>query len=192
MIIAIVDLETTGLDTLNDRILEVACILFDTEAHRIVEQYSQLVYWPKLSIPPAVTKIHGITEELCEAYGVEIDIALGYFTATVDKSDFIIAHNGNGFDKPIMWNHYRKSNITPPNIPWADSRTDIPYPQHISTRKLLHLAAEHGLQILPGHEAYNDCRMLLDLLKNYDMEDLLKLVNYRKTGRLSLCQQKQN
>jgi len=55
-----IDLETTGLDTSLDRIIEVGIILEDETSHEI-DRYQTLVQ-PKCPIPVDATNIHGITD----------------------------------------------------------------------------------------------------------------------------------
>lgn len=58
---AVVDVETTGFSPSQDRIVEVACVLVDEGG--IHAQWSTLVN-PQMPIPPYVTAVHGITDEM--------------------------------------------------------------------------------------------------------------------------------
>lgn len=58
---AIVDLETTGGLAKRDRITEVAVVLFDGE--QVIDTFDSLVN-PERSIPPEITRITGITDEM--------------------------------------------------------------------------------------------------------------------------------
>ena len=55
-----VDLETTGINTTNDRIVEVTVLKIHPDGSR--EEKSELVN-PGIPIPPGATKVHGITNE---------------------------------------------------------------------------------------------------------------------------------
>lgn len=55
------DCETTGLDTKNDRIIEVACVRFNKT--EILDSFESLVN-PHIPIPEASTKIHNITDQM--------------------------------------------------------------------------------------------------------------------------------
>lgn len=61
MIIAL-DLETTGLDKLQDEIIEVALVKFDENTWKIVDEYSTLVN-PWIEIPEISRTITGITDD---------------------------------------------------------------------------------------------------------------------------------
>lgn len=56
-----VDCETTGLDTKNDKIIEVAAVKFTTDA--ILEQVEWLID-PECTIPEESVKIHNITQDM--------------------------------------------------------------------------------------------------------------------------------
>ena len=58
--IAVVDVETTGFSPIEDRIIEVGIVLFENGA--VIERYGQLIQ-PGKSIPEAVVKLTGITDE---------------------------------------------------------------------------------------------------------------------------------
>jgi DNA polymerase III epsilon subunit-like protein len=57
---AVIDLETTGFNPREDRVVEMACVL--VECGGIVETWSTLVD-PARPIPPYATRVHGITDE---------------------------------------------------------------------------------------------------------------------------------
>ncbi len=61
MIVAL-DLETTGLDSSKDRIIEVALVRFDEKTFKIIEEYSTLIN-PEIEIPDLITNITNITQE---------------------------------------------------------------------------------------------------------------------------------
>lgn len=62
--IAMVDTETTGLDPVRDRVVEVAAVVgvHDGERGTILRRFSSLIY-PERPIPPETTKLHGIDDD---------------------------------------------------------------------------------------------------------------------------------
>ncbi len=58
-----VDVETTGLDSSRDAIIEVAAIVF--QGNEIVDEFTSLVY-PQRDIPPEITRLTGITQAMVE------------------------------------------------------------------------------------------------------------------------------
>jgi DNA polymerase-3 subunit epsilon len=59
-----IDLETTGLSPLSDKIIEIACVKLDH--NREVSTFHTLLN-PARAIPPFTTTIHGITEEMVQS-----------------------------------------------------------------------------------------------------------------------------
>ncbi len=55
----VIDVETTGLRPVADRVVEIACALVDGD--RVVGRWAMLVN-PGIAIPPAASAIHGITD----------------------------------------------------------------------------------------------------------------------------------
>jgi DNA polymerase-3 subunit alpha (Gram-positive type) len=53
------DLETTGLDKYNDKIIEVAMIKFDEKTFKVIDKFSSLVN-PGVSIPELISNITNI------------------------------------------------------------------------------------------------------------------------------------
>jgi DNA polymerase-3 subunit epsilon len=89
---AIVDIETTGARPGSDRITEVAVVLFDGE--KIVDSYQSLVN-PECSIPPNITQITGITNQMVANAPKFFEIAKAVVEIT--KKAIFVAHNV-GFD----------------------------------------------------------------------------------------------
>ncbi|MDX1415697.1 MAG: helicase C-terminal domain-containing protein [Candidatus Promineifilaceae bacterium] len=58
-----VDIETTGLDSSRDAIIEIAAIVF--QGNDIIDEFSSLVY-PQRDIPPEITRLTGITQAMVE------------------------------------------------------------------------------------------------------------------------------
>lgn len=56
---AVIDLETTGFSPINDRVVEMACVLIHDRA--IAGTWSTLVN-PRIPIPSYATRVHGITD----------------------------------------------------------------------------------------------------------------------------------
>jgi DNA polymerase III epsilon subunit-like protein len=63
--VAMIDTETTGLDPVFERCVEVACVVgvHDGEQGRIVRSWSTVLQ-PEIPIPEASTAIHGITDAM--------------------------------------------------------------------------------------------------------------------------------
>ncbi len=62
---AFVDVETTGINPREDRVVEAACVL--TRAGRRIESFGTLIN-PGRAIPPTASAVHHLTDE-CVARG---------------------------------------------------------------------------------------------------------------------------
>jgi len=93
------DLETTGLDTANDRIVEIGLVRLDPDGtrHELVERVD-----PGIDIPEASTRVHGIhTDEVRGLFGkprlVKVAPKILTFFADHDLAGF----NSTSFDLPL-------------------------------------------------------------------------------------------
>lgn len=101
------DTETTGLpDFKKDmnhpsqpRIIQLAAIL--THESTIVAELNCFIKPDGWTVPEEVTKIHGITTEKCEQYGIPMREALALFNAMKLIAKARVAHNIS-FDKVMM------------------------------------------------------------------------------------------
>lgn len=104
-----IDCETTGLDTKEDRIIEVAVICFDL--HEIYTEVESLID-PGCPIPETSMAIHHITEEMVRGQP-KIDDLLPAVLKIID-SHIIVGH-GVGFDINMIVKAAERANI-PCNI----------------------------------------------------------------------------
>lgn len=152
------DTETTGLDPLSDTVIELAMVPFDySETGDILsvgEPFNRLRD-PGLPIPPSVTALTGISDEMVSA--AEIDSV--EVTAFVEKASLVVAHNSE-FDRPFcekLWPIFADK-------AWACSFREIAWADEgFEGAKLCHLAAGHGL-FFDGHRALDDCRAGVQIL----------------------------
>src|SRR5271157_5670084 len=176
MKLAFFDIETTGLDAEKDRIIEVGCCLFDWDTQVPLKLYSEFVQHPGLVIPTEATEINGITNDMVKDWGVPEDQACLAVGMMMANADYVVAHNGRNFDK-LFWDKWKSGPGIFGDRPWLDTIEDLPYPKHITTRNLLHLAAEHGFTppIHLRHRAIFDVMTTIELLSHYCLEDVIAL-----------------
>ena len=94
---AVIDLETTGFDTLRDRIVEVAVV--QTDGYRIENRWSSLVN-PGISIPAISAAFHGITDlDVCDAPELW---ALLPEIEDLCAGRTLVAHHAT-FDRNFLW-----------------------------------------------------------------------------------------
>ncbi len=95
--LAVFDLETTGLDISNDRIVEIAIIKVMPDGSTL--EYHKRVN-PEMSIPAETTAIHGISNEDVknEKTFAELSNEIAEFIADAD----LAGYNSNKFDIPVL------------------------------------------------------------------------------------------
>ena len=106
--ILLFDTETTGLisykkelsDPSQPRILSIAAILCDISGN-VIEGMNTLIHHPNLEIPEFITKLNGITQEICEKDGIPISTAIEKFNDMKARSHTRVAHNLS-FDKQMI------------------------------------------------------------------------------------------
>lgn len=100
------DIESTGVDTMKDRIVELAMVKWRNR--RIIDEFSLQIN-PQMPIPVAATEIHKITDENVKDCPIFKDIAgmVHAFILDCDLSGFNIM----GFDVPMLYNEFERAGI---------------------------------------------------------------------------------
>jgi len=183
----IIDVETTGLDSNNDEIIELSLILFtyNAEADQIIEiidEYNGLRE-PYVPIKRAATKVHGITKRSIK--GMVLDDKK--IESMINAADLLIAHNAN-FDRGFITYEFPVAT----KKTWLCSMNGIKWKEKgYSSKGLQNLLKDHSIEPESKHRAGYDTKSLLELLsisgkngKTYLCELLqsppLPLVNSRK------------
>lgn len=97
--IMVFDTETTGLKDPKNYILQLCFVIYDVQKKETIRTYNSYIKIPpNVEISEEVTKIHGITREMCDEKGVPIEKALLEFTREYLSADIVVAHNFD-FDK---------------------------------------------------------------------------------------------
>jgi DNA polymerase-3 subunit epsilon len=168
---AVVDVEATGTNPDGDKIVELGICLFeyDRQTGRI---YKILGSWewfedPGYSIPPEITKITGITDEMVAGRRID-DRAVNDL---LDRVVLIIAHHAD-FDRRFL--ERRLPAFAAKH--WACSRFDVDWKaEGIRSSALEFVAYSLGF-FHDGHRAGSDCRATLHALAQ----------PLPRTGRLAL------
>ncbi len=158
---AIVDVETTGMDSQDDQVIELGVVVFEYGAESgqvgpVVGRYSGLED-PGRPIPPESTRIHGITDEMVK--GRQLDETA--IAQVLQDAGLVIAHNA-GFDRPFL--EARLPIFA--GIPWACSIRDVQWRDHgYGSSALEYLSFRAGL-FYDAHRAQIDCLAVLAVLAN--------------------------
>ncbi|KQQ59611.1 DNA polymerase III subunit epsilon [Rhizobium sp. Leaf311] len=154
----ILDTETTGLNASKDEIIEIGVIAFTFDATGNIGDVTGIyggLQQPSISIPPEISKLTGITDDMVA--GQSIDIAA--LRALIEPADLVIAHNA-GFDRPFC---EAFSDLFSGKA-WACSNSEIDWASRgYEGTKLGNLISQAGY-FHDGHRAVDDCFALLEVL----------------------------
>jgi DNA polymerase-3 subunit epsilon len=154
----VLDVETTGLDTAKDEIIELAMVKFaylpDDRIARITDVFSSFNE-PQYPIPAEITDLTGITDEMVLGHRINPDTVATFASDAV----IVIAHNAN-FDRRFAeryWPLFEQK-------AWACSATEVEWRKHgFDGSRLGYLLAGVGL-FHQAHRAIDDCRALIEIL----------------------------
>jgi DNA polymerase III subunit epsilon len=95
--IAVIDLETTGINIGSDRIIEIAIIKISPDGTR---QVKRKLLNPQMPIPKASSDVHGITDEMVKD-APTFKQAANEIKQFIDNCD-MAGYNSNRFDVPML------------------------------------------------------------------------------------------
>jgi DNA polymerase-3 subunit epsilon len=114
------DLETTGLEQAGGhRIIEVALSMHDLTTHELIGKFTTRIN-PQRSIDPKAQEVHGISfeslagEPLWEAVAPKVE-------ALLRRCDYVVAHNGEGFDMPFLYAELLRAGRGLPSVGLVDT-----------------------------------------------------------------------
>ncbi|WPO42765.1 3'-5' exonuclease [Tardiphaga sp. 42S5] len=161
----LLDVETTGLDQVRDEVIELAMIKFDylpdgsiTRVADIFTAFNE----PSRPIPPEITELTGITDEIVAGHRIDPDAVAAF----ADDAVIVIAHNA-GFDRKFSecyWPVFQHK-------AWGCSATEVDWRKHgFDGSRLGYLLAGAGF-FHQAHRAIDDCHALLEILA-FELPDL--------------------
>ena len=155
----ILDTETTGIDYMQDKVIELGMVAFDYCPHtgiigNVHGTFNQLED-PGFPIPPESTKVHHITDDMVEGKHINDDEV----EAFIASASIIIAHNSK-FDRRFVEPRFPIFKTKP----WACSFAQIDWAaEGFGSSKLEFLAYRSGFHY-DGHRTSTDCHALLEVL----------------------------
>lgn len=144
-----------------------------------VDVYTAIVNEGK-GVHPDAVEYTGITPKLVSDFGRELKPAIEGFDSFISDSDYIVSHNGDAFDLPVLADAYSRcqsatnylSDIT--NI---DTMTCISYPNNCKSKNLTYLQAFFGFVNPFPHRAYADVMAMMKVMEKSgnDVADICKV-----------------
>ncbi|MEI8025619.1 MAG: 3'-5' exonuclease [Pseudomonadota bacterium] len=173
----IVDVETTGLDSSSDHIIEVGILEFmmiPGMPASISRMYGALDD-PGIPVPPEIEKITGISSQ--QLSGQSVDWAL--VASMMSRAKIVIAHNME-FDRGFFRARKELKGVNPH---WGCSIRHIDWKSKgASSLALNYLAADHGFVNPFAHRALFDCATTFRLISGH-LDELIQS-SYLKSVRI--------
>lgn len=104
----VIDLETTGIETGKDRIVQVGVIKTDHTLLKVIAKKETLIN-PMIPIPKGATDIHGITDEMVKGMPTFAQIAKSLYEFLMDSN--IAGYNILNFDVPMLSAEFERCGI---------------------------------------------------------------------------------
>lgn len=179
MIVVGLDIESTGLDKVKDRPIEVGMTLWTTNLNRGLENRSFLVQSDGVKVTDEITEINGITQEQVDRFGLQVDEALDEVLYVVEQAEAIVAFNGRSYDIPMFKNWAKRVGKT-----WPDKLVIDPYDGDLPAKsnaitpamrpqELITMCAKNGIYF-DAHEALGDVGGMLKLMSKRPFEMVLE------------------
>ena len=148
------DIETTGVSAANDAVTEIGAVKYKNG--RVGEVFKTFVD-PGRPIPPEITELTGITDEMVKGAPSQIEAAKAF--AEFAGGAVLVAHNAN-FDTGFMRRICESG-----KIPFTNAYIDtVPLSRYLNPELKKHkldIVAEHyGLGDFDHHRAFEDAHML--------------------------------
>lgn len=165
------DLETTGLNTQEDYILQIALIRFDSQTFEELAAKSWYIKPEKdFTINEEAAEKIGFTKEFILQNGVSLKDIWDEAVAFIGDDD-MLSYNGIHFDIPMLYNNLTRSNL---NFDFSNRKF---YDAYVIERKrfsckLIDTYKRYtGKDFEQAHDAYNDTQATIEVFKNQILKD---------------------
>ena len=175
------DLVLSGVNTITDRVIEIGAVLWDWPSSQPVKILSELINEvDHLPITEEVEDLTGINDKMLEdwgAKGTEIHEILKNLASLMEKADYLMAHNGSGYDYPMLNAMFKRYDLEMPEKVWIDTMNDIEYPRKLQGRSLALLEHGHGFINPFPHRAVTDVLSMLKVAGQYSLARMAKMAS---------------
>lgn len=169
-----VDLETTGLSSERDQIIEVGAVVWDTRQNKPVTMMNRLINIGPRQLEEEIIELTGIEQKHLREFGVSELTALNELIELSEQCKYVVAHNGPQFDKVFLERAMGRYDLSM-DLPWIDTLHDVPYRDDVKTRKLTYLATEHKFLNPFSHRALFDVLTMMEVVSKYDWDEVVEL-----------------
>jgi DNA polymerase-3 subunit epsilon len=160
-----IDVESTGLDTATDQIIELAAVPFTFDRDGVVYDVGEPLSFfedPGVPIPSSITELTGIDSEMVRGARIDDDA----LNAVLAECVLVIAHNAH-FDRKLVERRLPAF----ANVHWACSQREVPWSEFgCAGVKLEYLLYRICGEFHDGHRAVDDCLAGVHLLAEPECE----------------------
>src|SRR5436190_19387461 len=157
--LAVIDLETTGTNLSTDRIIEIAIVKLLPDGNEVRKRK---IINPQMPIPPVVTELHGITDEMVKDAPTFKQVA-HELKQVLDGCD-LAGYNSNRFDIPMLMEEFLRAEVD----------SDMRNRKLVDVQKIFHLMEQRTLSaaykfycnknLEQAHSAQADALATLEIL----------------------------
>lgn len=174
----VLDLETTGLDINRDRIIEIGYAIYDSSEKCPLVMRSHFILQDK-PLNEEIKRITGIKDAMINEFGVSLAVALNELVVLIESCGVVAfaGHNALSFDKPFLKNEMSRVGLTLKELPWLDTKIDLPLDYAPKSTSLGYMAADHGFLNPFAHRALFDvltCGVLISMYSIDKLADTIK------------------
>jgi DNA polymerase-3 subunit epsilon len=117
----------------------------------------------------------GISQKLVDEHGYPLELAIYEFKEFIQDADFLMSHNGDRFDIPVIKHAFDRAGVEYIEKPNLDTMICVNYPKNCKSRNLTYLQAFHGFVNPYPHRAFADVMAMVKVLEHYDVEEAMSV-----------------
>lgn len=163
--ICVFDFETTGLDHVNDRVIEMAAIRVINGT--VVATFSAFLQFDGV-IPTKITEITGITSDMLVG-GMDEKLAFTMLRRIMGPDTLLVAHNA-AFDLQFLHHTMQRLSGKTFKNPFIDTMT-IARDRSTYPHTLVDMCGKYGITLEGAHRALNDVEGCWNLLQAMHREE---------------------
>lgn len=166
MIIVAVDVETTGLNSDEDQIVEMGAVLYDIDAQRVLASFDKVYSVETWS--DEAEACHKIPKNLADLMPSIVESPDPWSIISGDLATYIVAHNAKHDYNFVtkIWPSFK-------NKPWLCTIQDLLHHEVVgktNSMRLGHLCVDYGIQMGSWHQALADAEACAKLAAYHDLD----------------------